>query len=110
MSVGGTLYHVADELSGKRFLVDTGAARSVLPHTSSQQPHSLRLIAANNQSIPTWGEKRVNLIFNKQHFSYMFILAGVSQPILGIDFLRHYNLAIDVVNNRFFETPRSSTE
>jgi len=110
MSVGGTLFHVVDELSGKRFLVDTGAARSVLPHTSSQQPHSLRLIAANNQSIPTWGEKRVKLIFNKRHFSYTFILAGVSQPILGIDFLRHYNLAIDVVNNRFLETPRSSTE
>jgi len=59
MSVGGTLFHVVDELSGKRFLVDTGAACSVLPHTSSQQPHSLRLIADNNQSIPTW-EKSVS--------------------------------------------------
>jgi len=85
MSVGGTLFHLVDELSGKWFLVDTGTAHSMLPHTSSQQPHSLRLIATNNQSIPTWGEKRVNLSFNKQHFSYTFILACVSQPILGID-------------------------
>ncbi len=34
----GQLFHVVDSLSKRRFLVDTGAAYSIFPHTSPEQP------------------------------------------------------------------------
>jgi hypothetical protein len=31
----GILVHVVDQISGRRFLADTGAALSIIPHSSS---------------------------------------------------------------------------
>ena len=102
MSVGGPLFYLKDTISGKRFLVDTGAACSILPHHSNQPPANLKLVAADGRQIPTWGKKmcKINFNFNKTDFSYTFVLAAVSQPILGIDFLKHFKLCVDVVNKK----------
>ena len=100
MSVGGALFYLTDTISGKRFLVDTGAACSILPHHSSQQPSNLKLVAADGRKIPTWGKKMCKINFNKTDFSYTFVLAAVSQPILGIDFFKQFKLCVDVVNEK----------
>ena len=94
MSVGGALFYLKDTISGKRFLVDTGAACSILPHHSSQQPSNLKLVAADGRKIPTWGKKMCKINFNKTDYSYTFVLAAVSQPILGIDFSNNLNYAL----------------
>ncbi len=86
MSVGGALFYLTDAISNKRFLVDTGAACSILPHHSSQPPANLKLVAADGRKIPTWGKKVCKVNFNKTDYSYTFVLAAVLQPILGIDF------------------------
>ena len=88
MSVGGALFYLMDAISNKRFLVDTGAACSILPHHSSQPPANLKLVAADGRKIFTWGKKVCKVNFNKTDYSYTFVLAAVSQPILGIDFLQ----------------------
>ena len=100
MSVGGALFHLTDSISGNKFLVDTGAACSILPHHSQQQPAALKLVAADGRKIPTWGKKCVKVCFNKIDYSYTFVLAAVSQPILGIDFLKNFGLCVDTVNNQ----------
>jgi transposase InsO family protein len=100
MSVGGALFYLTDTISGKRFLVDTGAACSILPHHSNQPPANLKLVAADGRKIPTWGKKMCKINLNKTDFSYTFVLAAVSQPILGIDFLKQFKLCVDVVNEK----------
>ena len=44
MSVGSPLFYLKDTISGKHFLVDTGAACSILSHHSNQLPANLKLV------------------------------------------------------------------
>jgi hypothetical protein len=52
----GSLVHVVDQLSRRRFLVDTGASFSVYPHSSASPPDGPALAGAASQPIPCWGE------------------------------------------------------
>ena len=58
-------FFIKDELSDHRFLVDTGAFRSILPpsrdNNPTLQPSSAALVAANGTSIHTYGEQEVNI-------------------------------------------------
>ena len=72
-----------------------GAAVSVLPRSNGTD--SLPLVAANNTTITTYGtSKRIVDVGMKREYSLTFIVAGIKQPILGADFLIHYNLLVDL--------------
>ena len=70
------LVYVTDQLSNRRFLVDTGAAFSILPHHSSVQPSSPSLIGPNGLPIACWGDKTVQLVLDGRHFQWTFLLAS----------------------------------
>ena len=58
---------------------------------------SLPLFAANNSTITTYGtSKRIVDVGLKKEYSWTYIVADVKQPILGADFLIHYNLLVDL--------------
>ena len=58
---------------------------------------SLPLVAANNSTIDTYGNcKRVVDVGLKREYPWTFIVADVQQPIIGADFLIHYNLLVDL--------------
>ncbi len=99
----GQLVHILDQLSQRRFLVDTGAAFSVFPHSSDGPPCGPALAGAAGQPIPCWGEKQFRLSFNGKEFSWPFLLAAVQFPIIGVDFLRHYGLLADPAGNRLVD-------
>ncbi len=80
--------------------MDTGAERSVLPFTSTKPPTGPHLSTADNTTIPTWGTRRLQLHFGDQHYSFDFVLAQVSYPILGADFLAHHKLLVDSHNKQ----------
>ena len=84
----GLLVHVQDQLSGRRFLVDTGAAFSILPHQASTPATGQGLVGPNGSTIPCWWESSVKLQLAGQLFTWNFLLADVSMAILGIDFLQ----------------------
>ena len=89
----GTLVHVQCQLSNRRYLVDTGAAFSLLPHKSHHPPaQQPRLIGPNCQPIRCWGEERLRLQFGGRTFWWTFLKADVTFPILGVDFLRSNRL------------------
>ena len=90
-----SLLYLHDNISNERFLVDTGASHSVLPHSSSSAPTGPRLAAASGLVIPCWGTRRVPLKFGDSDFSWEFLLAGVDRPILGLDFLSAHSLVIN---------------
>ena len=77
-----------------------GASISVLPRSCAKgtaDADSLPLVAANNSTITTYGaSKRIADVGLKRKYSCTFIVAYVKQPILGADFLIHYNLLVDL--------------
>ncbi|GFX13786.1 retrovirus-related Pol polyprotein from transposon 17.6 [Trichonephila clavipes] len=52
---------------------------------------------ANNTKIPAYGMVRKELNLGlRRPFIWTFIIADVSSPIIGADFLKHFNLLIDL--------------
>lgn len=94
------LFYVHDNLTKLRFLIDTGAEVSVIPPGTDKRdllPTPCTLRAANRTTIRTYGQKRLTLDLGlRRRFSWMFIVADVAQPILGIDFLAHFGLSVDL--------------
>ncbi|GFU37018.1 peptidase A2 domain-containing protein [Nephila pilipes] len=85
--------YLSDRSSRLKYLIDTGADVSVIPLTTASQhlpPASLQLFAANGTIISTYGQQLVTLDFGlRRVFKWLFIIAEVSQPIIGADFLPH---------------------
>lgn len=97
---------VTDRRTKMSFLVDTGANISVLPRKPGATPRPLafHLYAANNSIIPTYGEKTMELDLNlRRPFQWKFIVAAVTKPILGADFLNHHQLIVDMKNRRLID-------
>ena len=88
------------------FLVDTGAAVSVIPPSPSERTrkYSLTLEAANHTSISTYGSRSLTLNLGlRRTLHWVFIIADVRKPILGADFLHHFNLLVDVKNCKLLD-------
>ena len=62
------------------------------------------LIAANGSSFLIYGYKTLQLSFAGSNYKWDFIVADVSTPIIGADFLANFNLFVYVANRRLFNT------
>ncbi len=91
----GSLFHYEDQLTHRRFLCDTGASYSILPHQSSAVASGPPLHGPAGRPIKCWGECELTLTFNNKQYKWIFLLADVSFAIIGIDFLRHFKLVVD---------------
>ena len=99
---------VVDKYSGMKLLVDTGAAVSVLPpknRNGMPSPDSnLQLYAANGSRIRTYGQRTLRLNLGlRRVFIWTFIIADVTQGILGADFLHRYNIMVDLARRRLVD-------
>ena len=103
------LLFLPDHGTPLRFLVDTGAEVSIIPaRPEDRRLHTGRnLQAANGALIPCYGERsvtpRFHLASGIKPFPWVFLVAEVVLPILGADFLAHYNLLVDVRGQRVIE-------
>ncbi len=103
-----------DRLSGQHFLIDTGSSVSTLPakaDSSQRRELTPTAFAANGAAITTYGYhvKRVDFQLCRD-FCWSFLLADIPCPIIGIDFLKHFNLTVDVPHGRLVDiTTRLST-
>ena len=94
-----SLLYVWDRNSGRRFLVDTGVEVSVLTATgldtrTNEAGPSLK--AANGSCIKTYGVRSTKLRFASHQYKWNFVVADVSLPLLGADFLRANSLLVDL--------------
>lgn len=93
---------VFDRKNLLRFLVDTGANISVIPVSKVKRQLRLnnvsyKLFAANGSEIQTYGVVTLELNLNlRRALKWNFVIADVSQPILGADFLDYYKLIVDI--------------
>lgn len=104
--ISGRLF-VTDGTSKIQFLVDTGSDLCVFPRSLTRERRhktDYDLCAANGSVISTYGY--ANLILNiglRRDFPWQFIVADVTKAIIGVDFLSHYNLVVDVRNQRLID-------
>lgn len=99
--------HIHDQKTSNRFLIDTGADISIIP----PMPRELRspaklhqLFAANGSPIQTFGTKRLTIDLGLHRpFVWIFTIADVKSPIIGADFLKHYDLLVDLRRNRLID-------
>ena len=101
--VPGELLHLTDGLTGRRFLVDTGASFSIFPHHSADPGSGPALRSPSGEAIPCWGEKKLAVEFSGRRFEWTFLLAKVNFAILGADFLKHFNLIVDLAANQIVD-------
>ena len=84
---------------------------SVIPpsHTERRNRRAdLVLQAVNDTSIATYGTRSLTLELGlRRSFRWVFVIADVATPILGADFLRRYNLLVDMRHNRLADTVTS---
>lgn len=90
---------VLDLKTNKSFLVDTGAQVSVLPRNFAKDnaQSELKLYAANETLISTYGKKQLQLDFGlDRRMKWTFYVADVPNPILGADFIAGQKLLVDL--------------
>ncbi len=89
-----SLIFLIDELTNDRYLVDTGATLSIVPCNQNSSPSGPLLKGADGQTIPSWGFIKKTVQFQGKLFTSTFLQAAVAGPILGIDFLRKFNVIV----------------
>jgi hypothetical protein len=90
---------IADRISKRQFLGDTGSdlcmySRRLNPRRKEHVNYDL--CAPNGTTISTYGwlPLRCNLGLG-QDFTWRFMVADVTHPLIGIDFLSHFGLLVD---------------
>lgn len=89
----------------KKFLVNTGVNFFIWPSIKNNlaRRHEFLLYAANGSAVPTYGEKLITLFGLRHEFIWPFIVAAVTKPILGADFLHHFGLIVDSRTKRLMD-------
>ena len=101
-----TLLRVHDSNTRRNFLVDTGAALSLLspsPYEKKFAQSTDPLRAANGTTIKTFGQRPLTLRLGSRKLSWNFTVAEVTQPILGADFLCRHRLLVDLSQRRLVD-------
>lgn len=99
---------ITDRLSGKKFLIDTGADLSLVSSYSFTKlkfkKSAPTLYAANDLQIQTYGTTRQTLDLGiHKNMEWNFIVAKTKHNIIGADFFEHFDLLIDVKNSRLID-------
>ena len=79
--------------------MDTGSEVSTIPPSKSKNSKQSKrsLFAANGTEIKTFGEIDIQVDFSlRRNFCFTFIIAETNVPIIGADFLSHFNLTLDL--------------
>lgn len=112
----GSIY-VKDTLSEYSFLVDTGASLSTFPRnkapgrTTRIKDEDYYLVAANGTRVDTYGPIQVYLnLGGKWKFQWKFIVADVTEPTIGMDFMQYHGFLVDTRNKCLFKPAEPAYE
>lgn len=98
---------IRDKNTSIQFLVDTGADVSVIPPKPADKikKHSTpTFYAANGSPIKSFGQRRLNLSFGlRRNLTWNFYIADVKTAIIGSDFLKAYDLLVDMRRGKLID-------
>ena len=83
------------------FIIDTGACVSIIPKSCVSkyliEPSSVTISTANGQPVRVHGEVKLDIVIPelRRKFLWTFVVADVTSPLLGKDFLSHNALLVD---------------
>ncbi|XP_043263808.1 uncharacterized protein LOC122404022 [Colletes gigas] len=104
---------VLDRARNEDYLVDTGSDLCVYPRSFIKGPlpkTKYELFAANGSIIPTYGLKPASLDLGlRRAFVWRFVVADVSKPIIGADFLAHFSLLVDLKGKQLLDRTTTLT-
>ncbi|KAI5738884.1 hypothetical protein M8J77_012282 [Diaphorina citri] len=90
-----------------QFLVDTGTDLCVFPRSATsgrREKSDYVLSAANSTDIHTYDTVTLSLNLGlRRVFTWRFVVADVSKPIIGADFLHYHYLLVDLRNQRLLD-------
>lgn len=100
---------IYDKLSNNHFLIDTGSDLSIVPPTIKDKNQSsnntIELYAANGTRIKTYGQKLITVTLGlRRNLEFSFIIADVTKPIIGADFLAYFNILVDLKNRKLIDS------
>ena len=96
----GCLLVFTDSTTNRQLLVDTGSAYSIVPHSLPQPAVGPAIMATDRSPISCWGSRVETITADRHSFKWTFLQAVVAFPIIGVDFLNHFELAVDINNRR----------
>jgi hypothetical protein len=80
--------------------------RKFIPQRRSRVNYDL--YAANGNTIHTYGWLPLSLNLGlRREFTWRFVVADVTEPLIGADFLTHFGLLVDCRNNRLLDNVTS---
>ena len=96
------LLYVRDKLSNELFLIDSGAAISLIPYFSKSEDEvpDQYLSQADGSNIKTYGYMDTPLQFGSRLFNIPMLRAEISHPLLGAYFLASESMMVDVRGRR----------
>ena len=73
------------------------------------KPSAVHLTSANNQAIKVFGESTldINVRELRRTYTWTFVVADTTNPLLGLDFLSHFNLLVDCASRRIVDKTTS---
>ena len=98
-----------------KFRVDTGASISIIPASRLNgvmlNPTPVSLTTANGEKIKCHGQANLEIGIPslKRSFSWTFVVADITNPLLGFDFLNEFGLIIDCKNKTIYD-PLTATK
>jgi hypothetical protein len=101
----GCLLYVTDCSTNCRFLVDRDLAFSIMPCQSVEPSSSPSLSGADSHPIPCWSKWPFTFTIDGVPHLWSFLLAALSFPILGTNFMQNHSLLVDVANLRLLSGP-----
>ena len=103
--------HITDKETNTRFLVDCGAAVSLMPATAADKASrgpTPQLTAANGSPVQTFNRKSVKITLHGRQFTADVVTADIPLALLGVDFLRRHKLLVDSTNWCLIDTTDGS--
>lgn len=95
---------IKDRKTKTQYLIDSGADFSVIPPTNRNTPHQMLMYAANGSPIKCYGTKIISVDLGlRRQMTWEFVIADVTKPIIGADFLYEYDLLIDVRRKKLID-------
>jgi len=107
-NVNNELFFIYDKHNDIEFMIDTGSRWSFLPSFKRQSSHNVTDVirAANGSRVQVFDSVNLQVCLGMGRlFPWSFRKAAIHSPIIGIDFLKHYNLGVDAVNHTLFFIP-----
>ncbi|VUZ40554.1 unnamed protein product [Hymenolepis diminuta] len=92
--------YLTDKISGLIFIIDSGACCSQIPRMPKEKLTPLpytRFVSANGSPVIEFGYKYLTVDLGlRTKFSWKFVITDFGPALIGIDFLRHFCLSIDL--------------